>query len=63
MLLAIFLVVLSALGVAFYARFMYAMCKECALRRICNLVCLRTHRPKHAIQDERVFEPSTARAA
>lgn len=62
MLLAISFTILPALGVAFYARFLYALWKECAHPRVCSLVCLRTH-PDHAIPDERVLDASTPWAA
>jgi len=63
MLLAVFLAIVSALGVTFYARFAYALCKECARPRVYPLVCFRTHRPEHAIPDERTLDASIPRVA
>jgi hypothetical protein len=62
MLVAISLTALCVLGIAFYTRFVYALCKECADRRICYLVCLRTSHPQHAISHERALDTSIPRA-
>ena len=51
------------LGVAFYARFLFAMCKECRHQGICYLVCLRTHSLEEAVQDDQTLDPSIPWAA
>lgn len=63
MLVAVSMATLCALGVAFYARFLFALCKECRHQRICYLVCLRTHSPEQEVPDDHVFDTSIARAA
>jgi len=62
MLVTICLTALCVLGIAFYTKFVYALCKECAHRRI-YLVCLRTHHPQHAISHERALDTSIPRVA
>ena len=63
MLIAVFTATLCALGVAFYARFLFALCKECWQERICYLVRLHTHSPESTVPDDDVLDPSIPRAA
>ena len=63
MLIAVSMATVCTVGVAFYARFLFAMCKECRHQRICRLVCLRTHSLESAVPDDRVLDPSIPRAA
>lgn len=63
MIVAPFMAVLSGLGVVFYARFLYALCKELRHNRICYLVCLRTQSPEHAVMDHHELEESRSLAA
>jgi len=55
---AILMATVCLLGVAFYARFLFALCKECRHRRICYLVLLQSHSPEHAIPDDDVLNES-----
>jgi hypothetical protein len=50
-------------GVAFYVRFLFALCKECTHRRICYLVALQPDSVKHVIPETREEEISILRAA
>lgn len=63
MLIAVSMATLRARGVTFYARFLFALCKECRHQRICYLVCLRTHSLEGAVPDDHVLDPSIPRAA
>lgn len=63
MLIAISMATLGALGLAFYARFLFALCKECRHKRICYLVRLQTHSLERAAPEGHVLYPSIPRAA
>jgi hypothetical protein len=63
MLIAVSMAILCALGIAFYARFLFALCMECRHQRICYLVCLRTHSIEQAVPDDHVLDSSIPRAA
>ena len=63
MLVAISMATLSALGVAFYVRFLFALCKECIHHRICCVVCMRVESPEHVLSDDRILDTSLRRTA
>ena len=63
MIVALLMATLSVLGAVFYARFLFALCKECRHQRSCYLVCLRNHSSEHTITDDRALEESMPRAA
>ena len=63
MLIAVLMATLCTLGVAFYARFLFALCKECRQERICYLVRLHTHSLETTVPDDDVLDPSIPRAA
>ena len=63
MLIAASMATVCTLGVAFYAKFLFALYKECRHQRICYLVRLRTHSMEHAIPDDQVLDPPIPRAA
>jgi len=63
MLVTIFVAAVCTLGVAFYARFLYALCKECSHQRICYLVCLRARSAQHANTEDEVLYNPIRRAA
>ena len=54
---------LCTLGVAFYARFLFALCKERRHQRICLLVCLQTQPLRHAISDGHLLNKPIRHAA
>ena len=56
MLTAVSMATVCTLGVAFYARFLFAMCKECRHQRICYLVCVQTHSLEEAVPDDRLLD-------
>jgi hypothetical protein len=57
------LVLLSALAIAFYVRFLIAICKECKGHRICHLVRLRSDWHESATAVGRMVEVPFLRAA
>ena len=63
MLIAVFMATRCALGLAFYARFLFALCKECRHKRICYLVRLQTHSLERAAREGQVLYLSVPRAA
>jgi hypothetical protein len=52
MLVAVCLATLSALALAFYAKFLFALCKEHRIQPVCYLVRLRIHSPGQALADD-----------
>jgi hypothetical protein len=56
-------VLLSTLAIAFYVRFLIALCKECEGQRICYLVRLRSDWDESATQADRTMEIPSLRAA
>jgi hypothetical protein len=54
---------LCTVSVAFYVRFLVALCKECRHQRICYLVRLEPDSVEHAIPEARELEASIPRAA
>jgi uncharacterized protein (UPF0179 family) len=44
---------LCVVGVAFYVRFLVALCKECRIRRICNLVRLQSELDQYVIHKDK----------
>jgi hypothetical protein len=55
--------VLCSVGVAFYLRFLVALCKECKHQRICYLVRMPPESAECAIPNTRELETSIPRAA
>jgi len=55
-LMATCITTIATLGIAFYARFLFALCKECRQRRICYVVRLPTHTPERTAPDDLVFD-------
>jgi hypothetical protein len=62
-LVTISIAALCTLGVAFYVRFLIALCKECRHHCICYLVRLESSSLEHTTPDGRVLNPSIQRAA
>jgi hypothetical protein len=56
-------VLLSILAIAFYIRFLIAICKECKGHRICHLVRLRSAGDESATLVDRAMEIPSLRAA
>jgi len=50
-------------SMAFYLRFLIAMCKECRHQRVCHLVRLRSHSDASETAPDRELEVSNTRAA
>ena len=50
-------------GVAFYVRFLVALCKECRHQRICYVVRLQPESLEHIIPEAQELEASIRRAA
>ena len=63
MLAAVSLTALCTSGVAFYARFLFALYKECRHHGICCLVCLPAQSAEHAVPEGHALGASIRRAA
>jgi hypothetical protein len=63
MVVALTMATLSAIGVAFYGSFLFALCKECRRHRICYVVCLQIKSFEHPISEDREREGLTSWAA
>lgn len=63
MLAAVCMTTVYTIGVAFYARFVFALCKECRRERISYLVRLRIDSAEHVIREHRVSDTQLPRAA
>jgi hypothetical protein len=63
MITAVSIATLCPLGVAFYARFLVALCKECRHQHICYLVCVRNQSAEHPTPGERTSDIPIPRAA
>jgi hypothetical protein len=63
MLVTVFVETVCTLGVAFYARFLFALCKECRHPRISYLVCMRTRPEQHAVSGDHGLNDPIRRAA